>query len=130
MSLEIIGDLELLRSLDNLSREIREDLIRNPVFDTKRLRKLHILDSLRTNSIPSKEAQQIQSILLKHFEGVAYEGHLACNLAEVIYFVFFLFFNSSSNSGASPMEWHGLWLFHYFIREKVSPGPGCNHDPH
>jgi hypothetical protein len=49
------------------------------------LRVFHILDSLPNNSIGKREANQLQRILLNHFEGETFkEGRISTNVAKVI----------------------------------------------
>jgi len=50
----------------------------------KSIRIFHILDSLPTGNLGRREATQLQNILLKHFEGAAFEqGRITINLAQV-----------------------------------------------
>lgn len=83
-----IGDSELLRSRPSLWREIREKLILNAGHGTNCSSVFHILDSLRDGSSVSKEGKLLQTILLKHFEGIPFvEGRIATNLAQAKYLV-------------------------------------------
>jgi hypothetical protein len=51
---------------------------------------LHILDSLPGVSSGEKDACRLQKIILKHFEGAAFEeGRIKVNLAQVSPVVFF-----------------------------------------
>jgi hypothetical protein len=92
----IIGGLESLRNPMSCSREIHKEVVWNHGYwsEPSNIRVFHILDSLPNGSLATKEENQLQSILLKHFEGAAFKVTL----------VSLLFFNSSNNLGSAATE--------------------------
>jgi len=51
----------------------------------------HILDSISQSSPGTREANQLEIILLKHFDQVIFEGgRIATNFAQVILFYFIM----------------------------------------
>lgn len=104
---EIIGSLELLRSLFSFLREIRKEAILYHGSESKSYRVFHILDSLPTDSLAmqEQEANQLQNILLEYFDDVAFqESRIAMNAAKVICLISSLFINLFSILGTTPNQ--------------------------
>jgi Ulp1 family protease len=93
-SSEIIGSLELLRSLESFSWVIREELIWYLGFKSKFCRILHILDSLPNEPLAMQAGKQLQNILLQYFEDVTFQDRrITVHAAQVIPLISLLFFN-------------------------------------
>jgi hypothetical protein len=117
---EIIGDLVLSRSLASLWRAIREEHTNDAGGHSEYFSVFHILDSLRDNSWPATEGKQLQTILLKHFDGTAFmEGRIATNFAQVISYIYTSLLHLSHVEGSSPSKFEGLWLLRDLFRKKV-----------
>jgi len=117
----IIGGLELLRSLLSWCRAIRKKIFWNSKF--LRLNKyvsiFHILDTLSKGTF---EASCLEKTILKHFEGVAYEGgRIKINLAKVSAIIpLWSSISSLNNAGAPSTKFRWLRLFLDLFRQEVS----------
>jgi hypothetical protein len=88
----------------------------------------YILDSLRTSPTAHREANVLQSILLKHFEEEIFKADRICvHVPQVICLVFLPFFHSLNSSGAFPTKLQGLWLLSYSFCENIFEEPKFNH---
>jgi hypothetical protein len=81
----------------------------------------HILDSLCTTFPAKKELNQLQTILLKHFQGKAFvDGRLTVNIPEVTHVLFSILQSISLNKlGALTVQHRGLCLFHHLFRQEI-----------
>jgi hypothetical protein len=100
-------------------------------LNAKCSRVLHILDSLRQNSLAAKEANQLQNILLKHFKGEKFKpGRISTNVPQVMAQFPFPFIDLSNNSGAPTIQQQGLRLLHHIFCQKILPQPHRDNGSH
>lgn len=92
------------------------------------IRIFHVLDSLPSDPRSTKEAMQLQKVLLKHFEGVDYlENRVSSNIPLVSSILSQLSLNSHKVKGTAPTKQQGLWLLHHPFRSEVFAPPIVNY---